>query len=251
AGTGVGKSSLLRAAVMPVLTEKNGLDVVYYADWVREPVEGLKEEVQKTLVANEKVSGRELQGLEELHPFLETCTAYSSEPLILMLDQFEELFRYHTQSGRLTVFVEQIVRAINDKELPLSVVFAMREDFLAELNVFKGRIPGLFDNYYRLERLRLSQARKAIEKPAKKVEFSYQAGLVDKILRDLTRREQAGQSGMRALQQSDEGPEHFVESPYLQIVCQKLWQQDSKNPQKILTLNTYKALEGTENIVRA
>ncbi len=251
AGTGVGKSSLLRAAVIPVLMGKSGLDVVYYADWVREPVEGLKGEVRKTLMENEKISGRELKGVEELHPFLETCTAYSSEPLILMLDQFEELFRYHAQSGRLTAFIEQIVGVINDKDLPLSVVFAIREDFLAELNVFKGRIPGLFDNYYRLERLRISQARDAIAKPAQQAGFSYQAGLVDKILQDLTKREQAGQSGMRALQRPDEGQEHFVEPPYLQIVCQKLWQQDYKNPQKMLTLNTYEALEGAENIVRA
>ena len=141
AATGTGKSSLLRAAVMPGLTEMQQLDVVYYADWIRNPVEGLQTAIRETLIANEKITGRELKGNKDLHDFLKICTAYSSEPLVLMLDQFEELFQYH-RSGSLLGFVEQFVPVINDNDLPLSLVFSMREDFLAELNIFKGKIPG-------------------------------------------------------------------------------------------------------------
>ena len=40
AATGVGKSSLLRAAVLPQLKQpgKANLDVVYYSDWVSDPL---------------------------------------------------------------------------------------------------------------------------------------------------------------------------------------------------------------------
>ncbi len=248
AGTGVGKSSLLRAAVTPVLMKKHGLDVVYYADWVQDPIAGLKAEIEKTLIVNDKISGREVKGIEELHSVVETCTAYSSEPLVLIFDQFEELFRYQSRTGRLHPFVNQLVRVINDKDLPLSVVFAVREDFLADVNIFKGKIQGLFDNYYRLERLTASQARDAIERPVKKVGFRYEEGLIEHILYDLTEREQQRQEG--AFSSAQEGQERYVEPPYLQIVCQKLWENEQHNPQKVIRTKTYNTLQGAEQIVK-
>ncbi len=41
----------------------------------------------------------------------------------------------------------------------------MREDSIAKLDFFKGRIPNLFDNYLRIDHLERSQAREAIVKP--------------------------------------------------------------------------------------
>ncbi|GAK56483.1 PBS lyase HEAT-like repeat [Candidatus Vecturithrix granuli] len=250
AGTGVGKSSLLRAAIFPALTEQHALDVVYYADWVREPLEGLKTTIQQTLSANGKITGRELKKNDELLSFLTTCTAYASEPLILMLDQFEELFQYHARSGRLRPFVEQVARVVNTPDLPVSLVLSMREDFLAELNIFKGRIPGLFDNYYRLEELQIEQAREAIEKPLKKVGFRYEDGLVEQLLNDLAAREQS-----RHVEATAEGGLHVtvmesVEPPYLQIVCNELWRAEKDNPQKVITMARYNALGRTTQIVR-
>ena len=41
----------------------------------------------------------------------------------------------------------------------------MREDSIAKLDFFKGRIPNLFDNYLRIDHLERVQARDAIVKP--------------------------------------------------------------------------------------
>ncbi len=256
AGTGVGKSSLLRAGVMPVLEKKYKLDVVYYADWVQKPIGGLREAIKDVLIGQKKkMSGRELKGLEELHPFLETCAVYSSRPLVLILDQFEELFLYHARSGSLTLFVDQLVWGINDKELPLKIVLAMREDFLAELNIFKGRIPDLFNNYYRLERLKEDQAREAIEGPARPevgFDYSYGPGLVTKILHDLSELEQDIQHGISVVERSDKDLEQYVEAPYLQLVCQKLWEDTTKKEKKkIATLAQYRKLgEEEKNVAK-
>ena len=242
AGTGVGKSSLLRAAIMPELTEQHALDVVYYADWVSEPLDGVKATIRQTLIANGKLTERELKLNDDLAPFLEVCVAYASEPLMLILDQFEELFQYHAHSGRLLPFVEQVARVVNAQRLPVSVVLSMREDFLAELNVFKGHIPGLFDNYYRLEQLSIEQAREAIEKPVAKLGVRYQDGLVDQLLRDLAAREQASQADFSAAHQ-------VVEPPYLQIVCNELWRAERENPQQVITTDRYVALGGAQEII--
>lgn len=250
AGTGVGKSSLLRAAIFPALTAEQALDVAYYADWVSEPLEGLKATIQQMLRANGKITGRELKMSDELLPFLTTCTAYASEPLILMLDQFEELFQYHARSGRLHPFVEQMAQVVNAPDLPVSLVFAMREDFLAELNIFKGRIPGLFDNYYRLEQLHIEQARTAIEKPVAKFGFRYEEGLVDQLLHDLAAREQEHQPGTTTPAAPGQEAACVVEPPYLQIVCHELWRAEKDNPQKVITMARYITLGRTKEIVR-
>ena len=250
AGTGVGKSSLLRAAVIPLLTEQRALDVVYYADWVSEPLDGLKTAIRAQLIENTKITGRELKMGTDLPAFLATCTAYASEPLVLMLDQFEELFQYHARSGRLLPFVDQLAQVINASDLPVSIVLAMREDFLAELNVFKGRIPGLFDNYYRLEQLRIEQAREAIEKPLANVGFHYEDGLVDQLLRDLAAREQARQPGSSAPGADDQEAARVIEPPYLQIVCNELWWAEQGNPHNTITTARYVALGRTTQIVR-
>ncbi|QLQ33177.1 MAG: hypothetical protein HZT40_18060 [Candidatus Thiothrix singaporensis] len=51
AATGVGKSSLLQAAVLPHLKSPHGenLDVVYYNDWISPPLDNLKQAVMREL----------------------------------------------------------------------------------------------------------------------------------------------------------------------------------------------------------
>ena len=51
AASGVGKSSLLRAAVLPSIRhpEHENLDAVYYNDWVGDPFSGLRDKTLKTL----------------------------------------------------------------------------------------------------------------------------------------------------------------------------------------------------------
>ncbi len=52
AATGVGKSSLLQAAVMPELKRpaRENLDVVYYNDWVTPPLQGKVLPIVKTKI---------------------------------------------------------------------------------------------------------------------------------------------------------------------------------------------------------
>jgi hypothetical protein len=54
---------------------------------------------------------------------------------------------------------------VNRPDLRVSFLISLREDALAKLDRFKGRIPSLFDNYLRLDHLDRAAARSAIEKP--------------------------------------------------------------------------------------
>ena len=85
--------------------------------------------------------------------------------LLLILDQFEEYFLYHPRDTARSGFDAELARAIADPDLRANFLIALREDALAGLDRFKGRIPRLLDNYLRLRHLDRSAARAAIEKP--------------------------------------------------------------------------------------
>ena len=153
AGSGVGKSSLLQAAVLPTLKRPappshQGLDVVYCKDWVQNPAETLKQEVEETLKKNNKLpDDYQLNHDLSLLNFLRTSTLFSSDPLVLILDQFEEFFNYQRYKSDFIPFITELSNAIGDRDTATAFVISMREDFALELNAFKSRMPtSLFDN---------------------------------------------------------------------------------------------------------
>ena len=86
--------------------------------------------------------------------------------LLIILDQFEEYFLYHGQeSGRGTLYSE-LSRAVNDPNLRVSFLVSLREDALSKLDLFKGRIPNLFDNSLRVDHLSRAGARAGYKKTA-------------------------------------------------------------------------------------
>jgi len=100
AASGIGKSSLLQAALLPTLKRAalpahDALDVVSCNDWVNNPDSTLKARVVQTLKDRGKLPGDYSMVMDiPLVDFLRRCTLFSSDPLVLILDQFEEFFNY-------------------------------------------------------------------------------------------------------------------------------------------------------------
>jgi WD40 repeat protein len=143
-------------------------------------------------------------------------------------------------------------------------LIAIREDALAKLDRFKGRIPNLFDNYLRMEHLDPEAAREAIVKPLEQYNRLYANGspvsiepaLVAAVL-EQTRTGQVivGEAGRGAVQ-GEGGAE--IETPYLQLVMTRLWDETvttesvgagAPHPYT-LRLETLERLGGAEKIVR-
>jgi hypothetical protein len=144
AATGVGKSSLLQAAVMPELKrpERLNLDVVYYTDWVSNPLEGLKQKTIQVLKERGKV-GFDYQIDEgvSLNDFFQLCSTFASEPLVVILDQFEEFFQYRLYQEDFPRFVKEFSQCVMDRVTPTSFIISMREDFALELKSSKNIYP--------------------------------------------------------------------------------------------------------------
>jgi HEAT repeat protein len=250
AATGVGKSSLLQASALPYLKSPRGenLDVAYYIDWVSNPLQGVRQAVQQALQA----SGSWRPEItytpkpdEKLVDFLGFCALFTRQPLIVVLDQFEEFFRY--QRGRETFepFLEQLTGVISNEDLPVHLVFSMREDFALELDAFKKYMPlSVFGNLYRLEKLGKEAAKEVILSPMRPIGFRYEPELLEQLLQDLLSRE-LSRDGKNPLADTTES----VEPPYLQIVCSQLWEREWNNPDKTLRLSTYTAAGGAKGLL--
>ena len=78
--SGVGKSSVLHAGVLPQLAEREGVVVVSVRDWSPDPVRSIGQAVASA-------AGTEFRG--DLGDVLEACSGEQRRRVMLVLDQFE------------------------------------------------------------------------------------------------------------------------------------------------------------------
>ena len=164
--SGVGKSSLLRAGVvhrLRGLALEEPIAVAYFNTWSGDPVVGLEEAVRSALA--ETFGGDPGDAPGTLSERIESWTAALDGELCLVLDQVEELFLYHGDDPGEEGLLAELPELVTRPGLRVNVVLGIRDDELARLDVFKARIPGLFANYLRLDRLDREAGRAAILGP--------------------------------------------------------------------------------------
>ncbi len=246
--TGVGKSSVLHAGVARHLREVSATAVVVFDSWQDDPGAHLEREIAAA-------GGVEPAG--SLADTIERCTARLDGELYVILDQFEEYFLYQEgEEGPGTLALE-LPEAVRRPGLRASFLLSLRDDAVARLDRFKGRIPNLFGNYLRLDHLDQEAARQAILLPLERygelagpdAEVAIEPALVDAVLEEVAAgRVGLGQSG-RGVVESVNG-DGRVETPYLQLVMQRLWEAERSAGSRELRLSTFRALGGAEQIVR-
>ena len=250
AASGVGKSSLLQAAVIPHLKSKTGenLTVVYHTDWVSDPVRSVRDAVLQALRTESLLPehSEEAEFGEKLPDLLAFCEVFVRPPLVLILDQFEEFFRYQRHQTSFRELIDQLTTIITDKSLPVHLILSMREDFALELNAFKPKLPTiLFENFYRLEKLGRQAVRDAIVIPAEQRGFTYEPELLKQLLADLLSREMDRQPNSPVVELLE-----TVEPPYMQIVCARLWELNEGDSEKVLWLASYEKAGRAKGILK-
>jgi len=135
-----------------------------------------------------------------LREFLRRYTVFCDDPPVLILDQFEEFFNYQRFKPAFGEFIREFADTVQDRQFGAHFVLSMREDFALELNAFKAVLPGLFDNFYRLEKLHRAAA---LARSLQGFDFAFENGLLEEVLDDLSRREQAERYGLEAALRGD------------------------------------------------
>ncbi|HLF83500.1 MAG TPA: winged helix-turn-helix domain-containing protein, partial [Blastocatellia bacterium] len=176
--SGVGKSSILRAGLMPKLKAQRHLVFVIrsFTDPVHQMVNALS--LVCPFEAGADSSPDQLIQLIQLIQKVD-----DGRYVIFFLDQFEEFFTLLSEEAR-SHFLEA-ARELTAADLPVRLVFALREDLLAEMSQLKTAIPEIFHHEYRLKRLNREQAELAITEPARAVGCRYEAELVARLLADI------------------------------------------------------------------
>jgi hypothetical protein len=274
--SGVGKSSLLRAGVVSYLREQERLGsrprsaprlrIVLFNEWSGDPVARLVARIDEECgCAGDQPAGDGAAGgpgrPAALADTLEAWTADRNVQVLLILDQFEEYFLYHRDEDDEGGFAAQFARAVNRRGIPVSFLVAIREDALAKLDRFKGRIPGLFENYLRVRHLRAGQATRAVTGPLERLSeldpeaepFGADPELVPEVLDQV----QVGKVVLsvagrgtvpRTAQPGEDDPP--IETPYLQMVLSRLWSEERRQGSRRLRLATLRRLGGARQIVR-
>ena len=260
--SGVGKTSVLRAAVAPMLREALGAAVLVFREWQGSNcLEILK---QALLDETSHAAGRtlNLDPGQPLETLLVACQDALRAPIFLIFDQFEEYALYHPPSDDPTSYDTEIARAINDPAVDAHFTIALREDGLSTLDRFDGRIADLLTNLLRLEYLDREGGRQAIKDPlgvynASLPPHEQPVTIDDDLVEALLDQTVPGRAlaGDRP-SGSTPGPvrdhlTHRVETPFLQIVLVRLWQQMQDKQSHTLSLHLLQQLGDASSVVRA
>jgi WD40 repeat protein len=270
--SGVGKTSLLRAGVLHELqmsSRRNLADygapefvAVYFNRWSADPVTALTRSIHESVAVGMGGQAKEPQtGSAGLVETLQRWTTTLDADLLIILDQFEEYFLYDQDDGGDAGFAGEFIHAVNRTDLRVSFLVTIREDALARLDRFKGRLPNLFGNYLRTSHLDSAAARAAIEKPLEAFNrlvagdepFTAEPELVQLLL-DQVRigKVVLGTAGRGMVEKAaDQDVGHGIETPYLQLVLTRLWHEEVAAGSHRLRVETLRRLGGAQQIVHS
>ena len=260
--SGVGKSSLLRAGVQHRLYElakqnlrsagTPQLAVTVFSAWRDDPLAGLQRGIRQSVADAWQTSSNTNNNPERrLDEALQRAAESVDGDVYVILDQFEDYFQSHNRD----TFAEQLSLAIGNEAVRASFLISIREDALAKLDYFEGRIPYLFSNLLRIEHLDREEARRAIEAPLERLDqASVEPGLVEAVLDQVRigRLTMGVPEHVTAAQAAHIDERERIQAPYLQLVMKRVWETEAARTTQgpvSLRLSTLDNLGGAEHIV--
>lgn len=124
-------------------------------------------------------------------PLVRSCLHDDETNLLILVDQFEELFRYRVEldadksAEEAELFVASLLALAKQQSVPAYVVIAMRSDFLGDCAAFPDLSDAINRSVFLVPRMRPLQVRKAIEAPLTLFGGSISSRLHERIAEDL------------------------------------------------------------------
>ncbi|HEV2800397.1 MAG TPA: hypothetical protein VGW12_07870 [Pyrinomonadaceae bacterium] len=231
--SGSGKSSIVRAGLIPALQEgalSDSESWTYYDTIVPgpEPLRSLAEIIRPEGAAPEQWYQQHAPQLLRDDGHLLRLVSGEGTTAVVVVDQFEELFTLSQDEAERRAFVANLIRLTKAPDRRHIVIITMRSEF----DTYVARLPELQELFeraqIRVSPLSPSDLRKAIEKPAERSGLNFEAGLVEELVHQVLG-EPAG-------------------LPLLQFTLYKLWE---KRQGKDITWAIYRELGGSPREVLA
>lgn len=187
--SGSGKSSLVKSGLLPSLHSgfMSGIGSGWKISVFRpgdDPIGNLAKALCSEEILDEhesmdqdswpmvlSVLRRSKKGIEET---IRQFGLYQGENLLLVVDQFEELFRFSkyekvAQKGTRdsVVFINLLLEVVKQSKFPVYIVFTMRSDFLGNCTEFRGLPETINEGLYLIPRMTREERKVAITGPIK------------------------------------------------------------------------------------
>jgi WD40 repeat protein/energy-coupling factor transporter ATP-binding protein EcfA2 len=238
--SGSGKSSLIKAGLIPSLenlreTREDWKVIVFRpgANPVKSFVAALKSHLRKEESSWETM---DLVAVEERliqDPTLavKLLNVVRERNILLVIDQFEELFRYDIsqdsdgkRKAATPAFINLLLSLINEPSVPIHAVITMRSDYLDHCTEFKGLTEVINRGYYLLPKMNSEEVRQVITSPIRTFGVDIEPDLVETLLRELA-----------------ENPDYL---PILQHAMMRMWDRwrQTKPVSTPISLQEYNAI---------
>ncbi|HEX6731870.1 MAG TPA: peptidoglycan-binding protein, partial [Pyrinomonadaceae bacterium] len=205
--SGSGKSSLVRAGLLPSLL--GGFMSSAGSDWKiaimrpgNDPIGNLAKalntsdvfgsEIEENVVLQTALAEATLQrGSRGLIDVVRQAMISGNENLLVVVDQFEEIFRFERVAedkgyeNEAAAFVKLILEASRQREVPIYVILTMRSDYLGDCSQFWGLPEAINESQYLIPRLTRDQLREAMTGPISVARGNITPRLVARLLNDV------------------------------------------------------------------
>lgn len=227
--SGCGKSSLLRAGLAARLTadrKPDGAPVVVFTPG-HHPVEECAIHLARLLDDSPGTLRDEFTtDPRNLHLRIRQAAVSwaGGSDVVLVVDQFEEIFTLCTDEQERAVFVEALVTAATDPASRIRVVVGVRADFLGHCSHHPSLVTALRDAQVLVSPMTIEELRSAITGPAQRAGYRVETALIARVVVDASQ-----QSGM------------------LPLVSHALLQTWRRRQGPVMTLAAYNAIGGIEH----
>lgn len=199
--SGSGKSSLVRCGLLSELY--GGAFLKAGTDWevaVMNPGGGPFKQLAKSLVASDIYDSEEADVHLKLNATLRRSRLGLVEAIrqaklpegtnfLLVVDQFEEIFRYseagEEEGEAADDFISTILEATKQSNIPIYVIITMRSDYIGDCSKFEGLPEEINEGEYLIPRLSREEYKSVIEGPVRVGGAKLAPRLLQRLLNDI------------------------------------------------------------------
>jgi len=198
--SGSGKSSLVKGGVLPRLSKGKEEDwSIRLMRPENQPLQNLARQLAQMGKldvpdedAEEYIMALLMRSRMGLVQVVEEMKLGASDRVLMVVDQFEELFRYRkeeraqkSEDSLSAKFVNLLLEATGQRKVPIYVMLTMRSDFLSDCTDFHGLPEAINDGQYLIPRMTHTELRQVITGPMQQYGYPISNVLVNRLLYDL------------------------------------------------------------------
>ncbi len=185
--SGVGKSSFVRAGLVPALKAVGAWRVLVLRPG-RAPLDALAAACAEVIADPGERAGLSRRLLAEpgaLGTLLRGHATRTGQRVLVFVDQFEEIFTLADDREARAAFVAALAGAADDQSSPVRLVISTRSDFLDHIADQPALLERVGEGLVFLRPLGAAGLREALERPLLATDYQFEPGIVDDMIAQL------------------------------------------------------------------